>query len=85
MTSKGMQELFAKVAKKHNTSVGVVEKVYNSMWGFMRTTVKELPDLKELSIEELAGMKTNFHIPNFCKFFIDIKAVERKRNLNKLR
>jgi hypothetical protein len=44
-----------------------------------------LPELKELSIEELGLLKTDFYVPRFCRFFVDLKAVKDKRELRRIR
>ena len=51
----------------------------------MRKTIKELPELKDLSEEELHEIRSDFYIPNFGRFFIDTKKVKIKRKLNKLK
>ena len=80
-----LNQIFQEVAHKHETTPEVVEKIYNSMWAFMRKTIKELPDLKKLSTEELNDLKTNFYIPNFGRLYVDVNKVKKKRQLKKLK
>ena len=82
--SKGLEELFLKVAQKHQIDADVVETVYQSMWGLMRKVIRELPELRKMTYKELKEFKENkdvrssFYIPNFGKFFIDLKRAEYK-------
>jgi|GEM_PF-6784959 len=50
----------------------------------MRKTIKELPDLKGVSEDDISDLKTNFYIPNLGRFFIDTERVKKKRKFKKL-
>ena len=77
-------ELLVATAKKHEIDVDIVKHVYLSIWGLINKVIRELPDLRDLSIEEIDQLDTDFHIANFGRFYIDLKKVETKRKLGKL-
>jgi len=59
----------------------VAKKVYESVFSLMRQVIKELPELHETSIEEMKQLRTNFFLPKFARFFIDIDKISKKREL----
>jgi len=79
---KSLNDLFVTLGNKHHRSPEVIKKVYDSVFSFMKVTVKGLPELKGLPVENIAELGTNFFIPKFCRFFIDLKKLRKKRELN---
>ena len=75
-----LDTLFVTLGEKHNVSPSVVKKVYESVFSFIHKTIKELPELKNLSSKELDELdRSNFYISNFCRFFIDVERIKNKR------
>ena len=77
-----LDELFIRVGKNHSVSPVVVKKVYESVFSFIRETLREMPNLRETSIEDMEKLKSNFYIARFARFFIDIEKIRKKRQLN---
>ena len=78
---KSLDNLFISIGEKYQVSPIVVNKVYESVFSFIKKTIKELPEIKELSVEEMKALKSNFYISKFARFFIDTGRIKIKRNL----
>ena len=78
---KSLNNLFITVGNNHNVSPAVVKEVYRSVFNLMKATIRELPDLREISVEDIAKLRTNFYIPKFARFFIDLEKIKVKRKL----
>jgi len=55
----------------------------------VRDTIREMPDFKGMSDEELKeyneSNRISFHFPGFCKLFMDLKKIRILRKLKKLK
>jgi len=79
---KSLDDLMEEAGRRFDVSPAVAGKVYESVFSLMRNTVKELPDLGKTSSSDLEGLRTNFFVPRFCRFFIDLKKKRFKEIKN---
>lgn len=61
------KEIIKQVSNDLNIPLEVVNKAYESFWGFIRSKIVELPLKKDLSEEEFSRLRTNFNIPSLGK------------------
>ena len=80
--NSSLDTLFKNIAKDYDIPKEVVKKIHDSVFSFIRNTVRDLPDLNELDTKDIAKLHSNFYITKFCRFFIDIQRIEKKRELN---
>jgi hypothetical protein len=82
---KSLDNLFITVGSKYDVSPTVVKKVYESVFSLMKQVIRELPELKETSVEDMEKLRSNFFIPKFGRFFIDLERIKKKRELDVIR
>jgi hypothetical protein len=75
---KSLEELFSTVSKEYGVDVDIVNRVYESVFKFMGSVIKGLPEIKSMEIKDIGKLEVNFYIPKFARFFIDLKKVKRK-------
>jgi len=69
------------VGVQMNLPPAVVKKVYESVFSMMRHVIKEMPNLKDVDVDDMKELRTNFFIPKFARFYIDIEKIRKKREL----
>lgn len=80
------KEIIRKVANDLNLDASVVDKVYNSYWKYIRTTIENM-NLKDINQEDFNKIRTNFNVPSLGKFSCTYKRLlglnKRLKILNK--
>lgn len=61
------QEIVTLLSEELDIPEEVVDAAYKSFFGFIRTTIADLPLKDELSEEDFSKLRTNFNIPSLGK------------------
>lgn len=64
-----MKKEIERLSKELNLPKKVIERVYNSYWKFIKTTIEALPLKEDITEEEFKALKTNFNIPYLGKLY----------------
>ena len=79
---KETQKIVDKIADELDIPKHVATVAYRAYWKFIKDTIEGLPDISNMTEEELAKVRVNFNMPSLGKFTTNYKRI---CNINKFK
>lgn len=79
--NKQTQLIANQLAKEMNLPISVVTMIYRSQWTFIKDKISNLPDLNNITEDELGELQCSFNLPSLGKITTDYQKIQKQKRI----